>query len=146
MNEAEAYERALGMHWLRVEGDSMFVTVRETLKAEDIRALFELADPIKRKYNRVFFVYDGRQCTGIEPAGRKVVPKVELDDAEAVLRVIFGISFPLRVVLNMLIRAQKALFKRDVRVHIFEGEDEALAFFDKERERLRKKFGPSHAG
>lgn len=132
------HEKALGTHWLRVEEDSLFLTLRGALTADDLRTLFEIAVHIKQKHNVVFFFYDGRQCTGMDANARKVLPKKELDDGGAILRVVFGIPFGLRVILNMVTHAQKALFKRDVRIHVFEHENEAREFFTQECQNLRK--------
>jgi hypothetical protein len=138
MHDVAAQEMAVGTHWVRVIGDSVFVTVVGMLTVDDMRALYNLAARVKEQHERVFFCYDGRQSTGIDPNARKIGAEGNPEKSTSDLRVIYGISFTMRVIVNMLVRTQKALLNRDIRVHIFKHEKDALEFFEKECARLRK--------
>ncbi|HRI69587.1 MAG TPA: hypothetical protein PK156_35390 [Polyangium sp.] len=138
MQEVVEQEVAFGAHRLRIKGDCAFVTVHGTLAVDDMQTILDCAARIKEKHKVAFFCYDGRKATGINADARKVAAKGDPEKSKADLRVIYGISFPLRVVVNMLVRTQKALFNREVHVHIFDEEKEALEFFEVESARLRK--------
>ncbi len=139
MNPPENRCTPMGTHLVHIDGDSMLLIARGTLTEPDMQQLLELYIRIKREYGLLFAIYDGRQCTGIDSGARKLVSKFRVDVAEATLRVGFGLPFTLRVVLGMILRAQKALVNVDVAVHIFEHEREAYTFFEAERARLREK-------
>jgi hypothetical protein len=139
MNPPENLCTPMGTHLVHIDGDSMLLIARGPLTERDMQQLLELYIRIKREHGLLFAIYDGRQCTGIESGARKMVSKFRVNAAEATLRVGFGLPFTVRVVLAMILRAQRALVNVDVAVHIFEHEHEAYAFFEAERARLRKK-------
>lgn len=136
MKEVEVDGMPLGTHLARVEGDRVFVQLRGKLTADDIQRLYELGVSVKKKNPHVFVLYDGQLGTGIDPDGRKSVPK-EQREFVADLRVVYGLSFAARVILNMLVRTQKALFNRDLHTYIFNDEQSARTFFEQESHRIR---------
>lgn len=135
MNEVDEWITPLGTHSARIDGDRIYVTLRGKMTAEDIRGIFALAAQVRKKHPFAFFLYDARQASTIDPDARKSAPREH--DVPADLRVIFGVSFASGVFLNMLIRAQKTLLNRDIRIHIFEREAEAREFFEQECARMR---------
>lgn len=143
MSEADEPVTSLGTHQVHIDGDRIFLTIRGTLRAEDVQGLFRLAIHVKTEHPFAFFLYDGRQGTGIDPDARRAVSSEKSPRAQADLRVVFGLSFRVRMILNMLVRAQKALFNRDMRIHIFEHEKEAREFFEAECDRIRTTAGQS---
>jgi hypothetical protein len=140
MNENEANDQfePLGTHRIQIDGDTLVLVVRGTMTFDDMRRLLDHFAPIKREHGALFILYDGRQCTGMDLAARKLGSYGRPGDGEANLRVAFGLPFTVRVLLNMLLRAQKILFNRNVHVHVFEHEKEAWAFFKTERDKMRK--------
>lgn len=136
MKEVEVDAMPLGTHLARVDGDRVFVQLRGKLTAADMQRLYELGVSVKKKNPHVFVLYDGQLGTGIDADGRKSVPK-EQRDFVADLRVVYGLSFAARVVLNMLIRTQKSLFNRDLHTYIFDDEQTARTFFEQESHRIR---------
>lgn len=135
MDEPDAQITTLGTHLVRIDGDRIYITVRGRLTAQDIRGLFRLARAVRENQPFAFFFYDGRDATAIDPDARKSAP--EGKDVAADLRVVFGLSFAVGIFLQMLIRAQRTLLHRDVRFHVFDGEDEARTFFEQECIRIR---------
>lgn len=138
MNESSYNFTPLGTHLIRVDGDSIHLITRGTLTLGDMRELLDHFARIKREHRRLFVLYDARKAIGVDPAARKLATTEHSEKADAMLQVIFGVSFALRVVLTMIVRAQKLLRNRDVGLHIFDTEAEARYFFDKEREKLRR--------
>jgi hypothetical protein len=143
MNENEPAKRSvpMGTHLVHIEGDTLELIARGTLTFDDMTALLEHFIGIKRKHGMLFVLYDGLECTGFDPTARKLASQLRSDEVNANLRVAFGVPFTIRVLLSMIVRAQKVLANRDIHVHVFDHEKEARAFFDKERERLRRELG-----
>lgn len=142
MKEVEENAIPLGTHLARIDGDRVFVKLRGRLTTEDVHGLFQLGMSVKRNNPHVFVLYDGKQGTGVDPDGRKAVPKEEREFV-ADLRVVYGLSFAARVILNMLVITQKALFNRDLHTHIFDDEKDARAFFEAESNRIRSGASPA---
>jgi hypothetical protein len=133
----------LGTHMLRIDGDSLELIARGSLNGDDMRELLERFAQIKRKHGQLFVIYDGRASTGVDAEARRVASRLRRDEADANLRVAFGISFTVRVIMLMILRAQSALLQRKINVHVFEDEQQARAFFNAERDKLRAEFKAS---
>lgn len=141
MNEQHERVTTLGKHQLITDGDSVFVIARGTVTLDDMRGFLNHFARIKQEYGCLFTFYDGRQSAGIDAEARKLATDQPKSNKEADLQVIFGVSFTVRVVLNMIVRAQKVLQNRRVQLHVFATENEARTFFDTERNRIRKELG-----
>lgn len=137
MSDSGAQITPLGAHSLRIDGDTLELHASGPIKAEDMRGLYEHFIRIKREHGMLFVFYDGRNSAGIESDARRIASQTRSNDADANLRVAFGVSFAVRVVLSMVIRAQKMLANRDVNLAIFETEEEARTHFIAEREKVR---------
>lgn len=130
-------EVTIGNHIIRVDGDSAEVTIRGLITYDDMYGWLEQFKRIKRAHGQLFTLYDGRESRGIEPRARKYAAVSKHDDADADLRVAFGFSFASRVMLTMVIRAHELVARRVVNVHLTDGEKEARATFEAERDKLR---------
>lgn len=138
MNERVKDYTPLGTHSILVDGDCVYIVIRGTLTVPDLSELMALMTRVKRENGQLFVFYDARQATGIEPAARKNVIAQNSVDMQPAFQVIFGISFSLRALLSMIMRAQKLLRNFDVPLRIAESEEEARALFAQECARLRK--------
>lgn len=127
----------LGTHRIRVDGDSVYFVLKGTFTEPDLIAALDIMTRVKREHGWLFVYYDVREGTGIDSATRKAIITRNSVDSQPHVQVLFGISFGLRVILNMLIRAQKLLRNFDVPLHVVEKEDEARALFAKECARMR---------
>lgn len=138
MTEPDPSFEPLGKHLLRVEGDTVFLVARGSLTLDDMRTLLARYEGIKHEYGCLFVLYDARQGTGIDSDARQYAARRPARQQEADLQVAFGISFALRVLVNMMIRAQGALRSRAVNFYAFDKEIEARKFFAAEREKIRQ--------
>lgn len=129
----------LGTHLLRIEGDSLYLIARGRVSVDDMRTLIELYDQITGEHGLLFTFYDGNGCTGIDPAARKLVAIERPVKREPDLQVAHGVSTAIRMVLNMLLRAQAFFGNRGVNLVLFDTENAARAFFEAEREKIRQK-------
>ncbi len=141
MNEQDERFAPLGQHLIHAEGDTLLVAVRGVFTGEDGRLLLHHFTRIKRDHGALFVIYDGRQCTGIDATARKVATFNRAGEGYEDVQVAFGVPYAIRVIVNMIIRAQKLLINRDVTFHIFANEKEARAFIDKERVRIHREKG-----
>src|SRR5690242_12434634 len=103
--------RPLGDHWVRIDGDLIFLRVKGVVKLEDMIAFMRLQAQVKREHGTVFMLYDSRENTGLDPAARKYA--TDHTDAESRLDAAasFGAPFSMRVLVNMLNRAHEMLRK-----------------------------------
>jgi len=136
-------EMPLGTHLIRIDGDSLEVTARGMLRGDDMRELFEHFVRIKREHGQLFVIYDGRESTGVDAEARRVASQLRNEEANATFRVAFGVSFSTRVLLSMILRAQRVLSNRNINVHIFDDEQQARAFFATERAKFRAQYAAS---
>lgn len=127
----------VGRHLIHLDGDTIFLIVRGPLTRPDVQELFAAFRRVQVEYGRLFIFYDAREAGGIEADARRYAATVPTTIQEADLQVVFGLSFGLRTVLNMVLRAQKLLHNRTANFHLFDTEENARAFFEAERERLR---------
>lgn len=141
MNEQDERATRLGGHLIRADGDTLFMTARGNLTREDMNGLLDHFVRITKEHGVLFVFYDARQSTGIDSGARDLVSRERSNDAVADLRVAFGLPFTVRVVLSMILRARRYLSNREVTVHLFDKEEEAYAFFEKERARIRREKG-----
>lgn len=140
-NQHDGHAIPMGTHLVHLDGDTLVLIARGTLSFDDMKGLLDHFVRIKREHGRLFVLYDGVECTGIDADARKLASQLRSEDANANLRVAFGVPFTIRVLANMIIRAQKVLTNRDVRLHLFDHENEARAFFEKERDQIRRALG-----
>lgn len=128
----------LGTHLVQVDGDTVFLRSRGKMTLADMREILRVFTQVKREYGRLFALYDASRGDGIDLDARHLAANRPTADEYPDLQVAFGISFAQRVVLNMILRAHKALQNRPVRLHLFDKEQEARAYFGVEREKLRQ--------
>lgn len=137
--EEHATFQPIGKHLIRAEQDSVEVIVRGPLTIDDVRALFVVFGRVQSENGRLFILYDAREATGIDAAARQYAASFPSTTQEADLQVVYGLSFGLRVILNMVMRAQKLLRHRNANFHVADNEAAARALFETEREKLRQK-------
>lgn len=128
----------LGKHLIRMEGDTLFMVTRGVVTGDEMVELFGRFDTIRREHGMLFVLFDSRLNTGLEPQARKFA--LEQTDAGrgADLQVLFGAPFGVRVIINMILSALKLLGKKSASVYMMGTESEARAFFEQERERVRR--------
>jgi hypothetical protein len=141
MHDTDEHVSPIGNHLVHIDGDTLVLTARGVVTVDDMWELLDHQVRIKRNCGMVFVIYNGLQCTGIDAAARKLGSIERTGPANANLRVAFGLPFTVRVIVTMILRAQKVLRNRKVDVHVFEHEKEAWAFFETEREKIRKELG-----
>ena len=138
MNETDQGLVPIGKHLVRFDGDSVHFLSRGVLNLDEFKMLLEHYARIRREHGMLFVFFDSRKSAGMDPSVRNFNPGIDRSHYIADLQVAFGASFALRVILSMMNRANDLLRRKVTPIQIFENEPEAWAFFQKERERLRK--------
>lgn len=133
----------LGKHLIRIEGDTLFMVTRGVVTGDEMVELFGRFDEIKREHGMLFVLFDSRLNTGMEPQARKFALEQTDVGRGADLQVLFGASFGVRVIINMILSALKLLGKKSTSVYMMGAESEARAFFEQERERVRRELKKS---
>ncbi len=128
----------VGRHLVRMDGDTIFVVVRGSLTRSDVQDLFAKYRRVQVEHGRLLIIYDAREAEGIDADARQYAASVPATAKDADLQVVFGLSFGLRAVLNMVLRAQKLLRNRAGNFHVFDTEANARTFFEAECERIRQ--------
>lgn len=122
---------------MEVEGDLILMRVRGMITLDDMKGFLALQARVRRQYGSVFVLYDSRENTGLHPAARKYATDHTTLDTRADAAASFGASFALRVLVNMLTRAQEALRREGTRTMLFDTEVQARAYLAQERQRLQ---------
>lgn len=129
--------RPLGGHWVRIDGDLIFLRVKGVVTRVDMAEFMRLQTQIKRERGTVFVLYDSRENTGLEPAARKYATDHATEEARVHAAASFGAPFGMRVVVNMLNRALEVLRREGARVQLFDTEEQARGYLESERARIR---------
>lgn len=137
MGESGEKYTPLGTHRVRVDGDAVYFVLEGAFTEPDLIAILDILARVKREHGRLFVYYDVRKGTGIDTRTRRAIITRNSVDSQPDMQVLFGISFTLRVILNMVIRAQKLLRNFDVPLFIVETEAEAKSLFARETTRMR---------
>lgn len=137
MDHQKDLEVVIGTHLVHIDGDSLCVTTRGTLTLEDLKQLMEIQYRIKSTHGMIFALFDGRQGTGIDPDVRRYTV-ADRERYVADLYVAFGVPFALRIVINMMDRANALLGRKYSPLRSFDKEEDARRFFEEERARLRR--------
>ncbi len=124
-------------HLVHIDGDSLWVTTRGTVTLEDLKQLMEIQYRIKSTHGMLFVLFDGRECTGIDPKVRRYTV-ADRERYVADLYVAFGVPFALRIVINMMDRANALLGRKYSPLRMFDKEEDARRYFEDERVRLRR--------
>lgn len=127
----------VGKHFVQIDGDSLCFITRGTLTLEDLKQLMEIQYRIKSTHGMIFALFDGRQGTGIDPDVRRYTV-ADRERYVADLYVAFGVPFALRIVINMMDRANALLGRKYSPLRSFDKEEDARRFFEEERARLRR--------
>lgn len=130
----------LGTHLVYIEGDTLIMIARGLGTVDDVNTLFDHLLRIRKEHGPPFLLYDARRATGIEPRARRIIAQERSHDSDSRLRVVFGVHLAVRVILNMTMRGRRALGNPNSNVHFLDKEQEAWAFFEKERARLRQEW------
>jgi len=129
--------RPLGAHSYRIEGDLLFFRMKGVVSLADMIEILRLTAEVKMANGAVFTLYDSRENTGLEPAARKYATDHGSEKTQVAASASFGAPFAMRVVVNMLNRANGLLHKTSIPTMLFNTEAEARAYLQAAREEVQ---------
>lgn len=125
---------------VRTEGDLIVVRVTGRITLGDFEQLGALNAKLKAQYGIFFALYDARKMDGIESDARKALTSSpDLTAARPTVTAIFGASYTIQTMGNMIDRAMKALGRQTEGRVFFADEQQARAYIQKERARLKNR-------
>ena len=124
---------------VRVEGDLVFIRNYRVMTLVDLHALIDVYKRVHREQGSLFVMFDCTRSEGMERAARQALSDSQSKEAFVNATAIFGAPFAIRTLANMMDRALVGLGKRSTGIKFFEGEAQARAYLQKERERLKAK-------
>lgn len=128
----------LGAHRVQVDGDSVYIVANGLFTMADMHETLALFARVKAQHGQLFAVYDAREATGIEPEARKYAAEQPKSNKPADLQIVITRSFALRILLTMVLRAQRLLRNRIIVMYFVETPEEARALLHTERARIRR--------
>lgn len=126
-----------GPHQVRVDGDVVFMRSIGMTRVDDLDALAAIYDRVLREHRSLFVIYDSRKGGGVDRPARKVLMERSSMDPRPLAAAAFGAKFSSRILISMIDRALVAFGKKPSGVAMFDTEEQARAYIDKERMRLQ---------
>ena len=126
-----------GPHKVRIDGDLVFMRSCGVTTLEDLHALRVLYERVRREQNALFVLYDSRAGGGVDRAARKYLLEPSPNESRPDAAATFGARFSSRILISMIDRALIAFGKAPSGVAMFDTEDEARAYLERERIRLK---------
>jgi SpoIIAA-like len=120
---------------IQLEKELIFVRIVGMMTLKDAHILLKLYRTIRQEYGIVLVMFDCARSEGIHREARVAMADLQPSSA-ADATAIFGASFTLRTVGNMIERAIVGLGKPSLGLRFFATEAEARAFLSQERERV----------
>lgn len=122
---------------LRIEDDVVFVRVIGLLMAEDLKAISAAYTQVRNQHGTLFGLYDSQRADGIHRSAREALVNAKERPPETDATAIFGASFALRTMGNMVQRALTGLGRRASPMRFLETESEARAYLQQTKLRLK---------
>ncbi len=122
---------------VRIEGDVVFVRVTGSLTLADFMTISNLYRQVQGEHGRLFALFDATRMDGIDrEARRDLGNKKQLTDILPAVTAIFGASFAVRTIGNMIDRARTGLGRTTTVRRFFDTEAQARTYVAQERARL----------
>ncbi|HRI67180.1 MAG TPA: STAS/SEC14 domain-containing protein [Polyangium sp.] len=122
---------------VRIEENMVFIRVAGSMTLADFMALSEIYQQLRRERGRFFALFDATRMDGIDREARRALGnKKQLTDILPAVTAIFGASFAVRTIGNMIDRARTGLGRTTTVRRFFDTEAQARAYIAQERARL----------
>lgn len=138
MSDDEFTQLGNGTHSVRVNDDFVIVRSCGVTMLEDLQTMQVLFERIRREHDSLFVLYDSRAGGGVDRAARKVLLEPARPESRPDAAATFGAKFSSRVLIAMIDRVLLAFGRPTSGVAMFDVEQDARAYLDRERIRLKK--------
>lgn len=127
--------------YVRIDGDLVHLRIRGLMTLRDLNAVTEVYERVHARHGRFFVLYDVTESQGIDRAARKALHDSTSNGPQPDATALFGASFALRTMANMIERALVGLGRPSMGMNFFATEAQARAHIDEERRRLLNQRG-----
>lgn len=107
--------------------------------ANAIRTFNRLAEELARKHGRLYLIADMSKSAAMGPEARKAAGEFTAGASPFQAMVIFGASFAMRTVVNMMMRAAHLLGRTESTLYFVANEADARAWIDAQRAKAAAK-------
>lgn len=121
---------------VRVEEDLVFVRNHRVMTLRDLHLVTDVYQEVRARHGRLLALYDSSRSEGIDREARRALTATVDARAEADATAIFGASFAIRTLSNMIDRAIVGLGRPSIGIKLFASEAEARAHLNQARERI----------
>lgn len=126
-----------GPHQVRIEGDLVYFRSLGVTTVGDLDALEVIYKRIRSDHGHLFVLYDSRKGGGVDRPARKELLERTDPKSRPTAAAAFGARFSSRILISMIDRVLVAFGKNPSGVAMFDTEDEARAYIDRERAALK---------
>jgi sugar/nucleoside kinase (ribokinase family) len=125
---------SIGQHDLRRQGDLVRLDFHGPITVSDIQQLREVLVEVKGESGRCFIIADMSGATAIDAETRKYMADWGRQNTEWIAgSAVHGVSFAMRVLLTLTLKAIRIVRKRRVEVEFVRDDAEALQCIDARR-------------
>lgn len=124
---------------VRIDEDLLFVRNQRSMTVGDLNAIIELYSRVRERHGSLFVMYDSSRSLGIDRSMRVAIITTPTTVPRADATAIFGASFAIRTLGNMIDRALVGLGRQSTGIRFFESEEHARDYLQRERLRLKTK-------
>lgn len=134
---AVTHAGSIGQHEVRRTGDLVALRIRGPLTIGDLRRLREVLVAVMAERGHCFLVADMREATAIDHDTRKYMADWSRESTDWVAgAAIHGVSFAMRALLTLTLKAIKILGTQQVELVFVKDEPDALRWIDDRRRAL----------
>lgn len=126
---------------IRVSDDLVHIRVHGLMTLRDLNSVIETYKQVHARHGRLFVLYDVTHSHGIDRAARKALHDSPSNGPQPTATALFGASFALRTMANMIERAMVGLGRPSMGMNFFATEAQARAHIDEQRRRLLNQRG-----
>ncbi len=125
---------------VRVDGNLIRIRNQRYLTLRDLNVVVGIYNRVHAEHGPFFVVYDVTQSEGVDRAARNALASSSnLPGPNPAVTAIFGASFAVRTVANMIERARVGLGQVPTGMRFFQTEAQALVHIDEQRHRIQAK-------
>ena len=133
-------ERHVGLHYLRIEGDTLFLRWVGDVDAAQMAELYAFAEPMFTEHPVCFMLVDATAGRRVTPEARKLALKWphRLQTGGAAF---FGASLTARTAATIMAAAMNLIFQSGSTIEFTSTEEAARAWIDARRHKMRARSG-----
>lgn len=134
-----------GAHRYRIEGDTAFFEVHGPVSIAEMATHLDRLEVLAKEFGWALTIYDSSKGVGVSKEVRRFVAERMRERPFRAAGAVFGASFPVRVMVTLLVSAVSIFTDTGQSVAYCKTEAEALAYCAQLRERFRSEVAAEQA-